>query len=92
VVHELIHVYQYEQVGTRYLGEAIYMLVKTKRDCYDYGGRNGLVMACSSGIHYCDYNREQQAMIVQDYCAIKQTDADLSAYQPFIEELQQGLF
>lgn len=91
IAHELTHVYQYEVVGSRYLGEAIYMLIKTKRDCYDYGGQNGLVFACSSGIHYCDYNREQQAMIVQDYCALEQVDADSSAYQPFINELQQGL-
>ena len=41
LAHELTHVYQYEQVGTRYLGEAIYMLVKTKRDCYEYGGSAG---------------------------------------------------
>ena len=38
VMHELTHVYQYERVGSRYLGEAIYMLIKTKRDCYNYGG------------------------------------------------------
>ena len=68
------------------------MLVKTKRDCYDYGGRNGLLIACSSGTHYCDYNREQQAMIVQDYCALQHTGADVSAYRPFIKELQEGLF
>ncbi len=30
VVHELTHVYQYERVGSRYLGEAIYMLSKNK--------------------------------------------------------------
>jgi hypothetical protein len=68
------------------------MLIKTKRDCYDYGGRNGLVLACSAGVHYWDYNREQQAMIVQDYCTLQQIGADVSAYQPFIDELQQGLF
>jgi hypothetical protein len=92
IAHELTHVYQYEMIGSRYLGEAIYMLIKTKRDCYDYGGRNGLVLACSAGIHYSDYNREQQAMIVQDYCALQQMGADVSAYQPFITEVQQGLF
>lgn len=92
MAHELTHVYQYERIGSRYLGEAIYMLVKTKRDCYDYGGKRGLVVSCSSGIHYCDYNREQQAMIVQDYCTLQQLGADVSAYLPYIDELQAGLF
>lgn len=92
VAHELTHVNQYEQIGSRYLGEAIYMLVKTKRDCYDYGGRSGLTYACSTGIHYCDYNREQQAMIVQDYYTLQQAGAEVSAYQPYIDELQAGLF
>lgn len=92
LAHELTHVYQYEQIGSRYLGESIYMLIRTKRDCYDYGGVDGLVIACSSGVHYCDYNREQQAMIVQDYCALHNAGADVSPYHPFIEELRAGLF
>ena len=91
VAHELTHVYQYEKIGSRYLGEAIYMLIKTKRDCYNYGGRIGLASASTTGKHYCDYNREQQAMIVQDYCSLQQNRADVSAYQPFIDEVQQGL-
>jgi hypothetical protein len=92
IAHELTHVYQYELIGSRYLGEAIYMLIKTKRDCYDYGGKNGIALACAAGEHYCDYNREQQAMIVQDYCALQAIGADISAYQPFIQEVQEGLF
>jgi hypothetical protein len=92
IAHELTHVYQYEVIGSRYLGEAIYMLIKTKRDCYNYGGKNGLALACSAGGHYCDFNREQQAMIVQDYCILQQNGAEVDVYQPFIDELQQGLF
>jgi hypothetical protein len=92
IAHELTHVYQYEQIGSRYLGEAIYMLIKTRRDCYDYGGQEGLKLACVSGTHYSDYNREQQAMIVQDYCALDHAGKDVSAYRPFIEELRKGLF
>ncbi len=91
LAHELTHVYQYERVGSRYLGEAIYILAKTRRDCYDYGGREGLVQACSTGIRYGDYNREQQAKIVQDYFFLQQIGGDVSAYDPFIADLQAGL-
>ena len=91
LVHELTHVYQYERVGTRYLGEAIYMLIKTKRDCYNYGAAAGLQSACDNGRTYRDFNREQQAQITQDYYTLRQRGADVSAYQPFIAQAQAGI-
>ncbi|MFQ5398138.1 MAG: DUF4157 domain-containing protein [Anaerolineae bacterium] len=90
MVHELTHVYQYERVGSRYLGEAVYMLMKTKRDCYDYGSAAGLRTAHEAGKHFCDFNREQQAMIVQDYFTLKQHGADVTAYEPFMSQLRAG--
>ena len=90
VVHELTHVYQYEQIGTRYLGEAIYMLIKTKRDCYNYGGGSGLAAACSHGKKYCDFNREQQAKITQDYFYLRQAGYDTTPYEPFLQQARAG--
>ncbi len=90
VVHELTHVYQYETVGSRYLGEAIYVLIKTKRDCYNYGLARGLKDAAASGKQFCDFNREQQAQIVQDYHALRVAEQDTSAYDPFINQLRAG--
>jgi hypothetical protein len=90
VVHELTHVYQYEQVGSRYLGEAIYMLIKTKRDCYNYGGAAGLEAAYAGGRRYRDFNREQQAKITQDYYDLKSRGKDVTAYDSFIAQVQAG--
>lgn len=90
VVHELTHVYQYEQVGSRYLGEAVYMLIKTKRDCYNYGGAAGLETACTAGRCYRDFNREQQATITQDYYDLKSRGKDVTAYDSFIAQVQAG--
>ena len=90
LVHELTHVYQYERVGSRYLGEAIYMLIKTQRDCYNYGGPEGLAQADRSGVHYRDFNREQQAMIAQDFYTLRARGQDVTAYEPFIRQLQAG--
>lgn len=90
VVHELTHVYQYEQVGSRYLGEAIYMLIKTKRDCYNYGGSAGLENVCAAGGRYCDFNREQQARITQDYYFLREKGSDVSAYEPFMAQVRAG--
>lgn len=92
VMHELTHVYQYENVGARYLGEAIYMLIKTKRDCYNYGKREGLAKATAVGKLYSAYNREQQAMIVQDFVAFCEAgrEGETAVYHPFLEQLRAG--
>jgi hypothetical protein len=91
VVHELTHVYQYERVGSRYLGEAIYMLIKTRRDCYNYGGTQGLIAACAVGRQYRHYNREQQAMITQDYYNRSVKGLALDSYEPFIAQVRSGV-
>lgn len=91
LVHELIHVYQYEQVGSRYLGEAIYALITTNRQCYDYGSVQGLQKAAMKGQKFCHYNREQQAQIGQDYFVLWQKGEDVVAvYEPFISQLRKG--
>ena len=90
LIHELTHVYQYEQVGSRYLGEAIYKLVTTRRNCYAYGAAAGLQAAQAKGEGYRDFNREQQAQIVQDYYTLCQKGEDVSAYEPFIAQARAG--
>ncbi len=90
LVHELTHVYQYECVGSRYLGEAIYLLITTKRDCYVYGGREGLKTAVSSHKSFAHYNREQQAQLVQDFFTLKQQGLDTAPYEPFIHQMRSG--
>lgn len=90
LIHELTHVWQYQQVGTRYIGEAIYVLVKTQRDCYNYGGVVGLQVACEGERPFASFNREQQAQIAQDYFARCELGEDVEHYRPFIRQLQQG--
>lgn len=92
VIHELTHVYQYEKVGSRYMTEAIYVLIATKRDCYRYGGHDGLCQALETQKRYRDFNREQQAQIPQDYYNLCERKQDVTYYLPYIEELRQGLF
>lgn len=92
VVHELTHVYQYEKVGSRYMTEAIYVLIATKRDCYRYGGHDGLCQSLEAKKRYRDFNREQQAQIPQDYYNLCERKQDVTYYLPYIEELRQGKF
>ena len=65
LLHELVHVYQYERAGShRYFAEA---LLAQHQEGYSYGGVEALREARARGKHLKDFNREQQAQIVQDY-------------------------
>ncbi len=87
VVHEIVHVYQYERAGSRYFAEA---LLGQREEGYDYGGPEGLRAAWSEGKRLRDFNREQQAQIVQDYYAAIRSRGDLTAYEPFIRQMREG--
>ena len=91
LVHELAHVYQYEVVGSVYIPQA---LIAQRREGYLYGGWEGLVEARAEGKRLTDFNREQQALIAQDYyrhvLEPNRTDALADAYQPFIDDLRSG--
>lgn len=89
LVHELTHVFQYHHVGSRYLGEAIYFLVTTKRNCYQYGGPTNLQTCHHQGKRFGHFNREQQAQIIQDYFTQSRQNQDVSAYQPYLTQLRQ---
>ena len=91
LIHELTHTRQYERVGSVYIGQGLWVQWRLGRRAYDYGGPGGLQVDRAAGKRYCDYNREQQGQIAQDYCALAQAGRDTSAYEPFIVELREGL-
>ncbi|MGC8782302.1 MAG: eCIS core domain-containing protein, partial [Anaerolineae bacterium] len=62
LLHELVHVYQYERVGGLYVAEAIYAQRTTG---YDYGTPDDLQACLANGLCYRNFNREQQAQLVQ---------------------------
>jgi hypothetical protein len=90
LVHELTHTYQFERIGSVYIGQALLEQKRNGRDAYLYGGSEGLQSAHAAGKRYRDYNREQQGQITQDYCACLHAGQDTSAYMPFIADLRAG--
>ena len=93
VVHELVHVYQFELVGSLYIWQAL----RAQRTAgYSYGGWSQLVEDRSKGKRFRDYNREQQGQIAQDYYGnvvekdLPATDPIRQAYEPFMDELRAG--
>jgi hypothetical protein len=89
LIHELVHVFQYERVGSVYGAESLYA---QRTDGYNYGGAEGLRQALSRGKHFCAFNREQQASIVQDYYLQLCHGWDATDYEPFIAEMRAGKF
>ena len=87
LLHELVHVFQYERAGSRYFAEA---LLAQREAGYDYGGVEALQRARAQGKHLRDFNREQQAQIAQDYYVHRGHGWDTAAFEPFIVELRDG--
>ena len=87
VVHELVHVLQFERVGSAYIGQALHAQATTG---YGYGGPDGLRRDRAAGKRYRDYNREQQAQIVQDCFARRTRGEGVEDFQGCLEELRQG--
>ena len=93
LIHELVHVRQFEKVGSVYIWQA---LRAQKTNGYGYGGPEQLTVDRSNEKHFRDYNREQQGQIAQDYYKsvveqlLPESNARRQAYEPFIDELRQG--
>ena len=93
VLHELIHVYQFEQIGSIYIWQS---LRAQRTNGYKYGGWQQLKEDWDNGKHLHDYNLEQQGQIAQDYYnevvvkGLLNEDPVRRAYEPFIDELRNG--
>lgn len=68
LVHELVHVWQYQRLGIVYIPRALH--AQRTKEGYNYGGAEGLQAALSDGRTLHDFNLEQQADIVADYFRI----------------------
>ena len=95
LIHELMHVWQYQQYGAIYMIRAI---IAQHTHCgYDYGGIKALRARRKKGEGLRDFNLEQQGDIIADYFLLKngyQTQwgdanlGDLGIYQAYINELK----
>ena len=95
VVHELVHVLQFEKLGSVYIVQALRAQIAMGKAAYQYGKAAGLRRERTAGHRFADCNREQQAQIVEDFvrfCRDEDTEyPDCSAYEPFIADMRAGL-
>lgn len=69
LIHELVHIWQYEQMGAVYMPRAL--AAQTSSPGYDYGGVFGLKNALRMDDDLRSFNLEQQGDIVADYYRIR---------------------
>jgi hypothetical protein len=90
LVHELTHSWQYQHTGSGYLFRALWAQFRFKDAAYEYGGSDGLAACRLEGGTLFSFNPEAQATIVEDYYWRKRQNKDVSAYLPYIEDLQKA--
>lgn len=88
LIHELAHVWQFQHYGWRYLPRSLKAQFGLGSAVYDFGGEEGLLQALLDGLCLRDFNPEQQGDICRDYYHRLRLDQRLSAWRPFIGELQ----
>ncbi|MEM9886383.1 MAG: hypothetical protein AAF849_10855 [Bacteroidota bacterium] len=95
LIHELVHVWQYQHFGAAYIPRALW--AQRTPEAYDYGGVEALLIAKQNGQKFWEFNYEQQGDIVSDYFRISQgwtarwgnaTEKDLAVYEYFLEQMR----
>jgi hypothetical protein len=90
MVHELTHVWQYQKTGWTYAPKCIWAQVS---EGYSYSSEGkspdeSLKDARSAGKKLTDFNMEQQGDILSHYYRRLQSGGDVSAYQPFVNDVR----
>ena len=95
LIHELIHVWQYEHMGAVYIPRALRAQFSSAG--YNYGGSEGLRSFLEQGKSFSDFNLEQQGDVVADYYRIREGYSphwgygdrqDLPIYEKFIKQVR----
>lgn len=89
-IHELMHVWQYQNFGSIYIARAI--KAQLSKEGYDYGGVENLYQGMLSGKKLVEFNFEQQADIIEDFYNLTRTndhanDMILSIYRYYAMQL-----
>ncbi len=85
LIHELTHVWQYQR-GADFPG----MIWEAVVGIYDYGGEPALLEDWENGKAFDEYTTEQQGDILEDYYKALISNSNVSAFQPFVDQVRTG--
>lgn len=91
LIHELTHAWQYQRMGWGYILKALRAQFAAGAQAYDFGGEEGLRQALAASHSFLDFNPEQQGDICRSYYDRLSRGLDVSAWQPFIDQVQSPL-
>jgi hypothetical protein len=96
LIHELVHIWQYQNIGLIYIPRALNAQHSKEGD--NYGGLERLKQYKKEGKTIFSFNLEQQAEIISDYYNLKNgyplqygkaTYSDLSVYEYFVNQVRE---
>ncbi len=96
LLHELVHVWQYQNIGLIYIPRAL--RAQHSPAGYNYGGKDLLQQYQQQGKTFFAFNLEQQAEIISDYYHLKNgypihwgdaSFSDLPVYEHFVKQLRE---
>ncbi len=95
LVHELVHIWQYQHLGGAYISKAL--RAQRSQAGYNYGGLEALKTCIGKKGKITDFNLEQQAEIIGDYFCLREglklawantTKLDLPIYEYFLSQIR----
>ncbi len=94
LMHELVHQWQFQRWGWRYLSGALNVQLKEGRRAYDYRREHptleaALIAAKAAGRRLADFNPEQQGDLGRDYYFRLKQHQVVEPWEPFIAEFRQ---
>lgn len=89
LMHEMTHAWQYQHTGIGYLFRALWAQFRLKDAAYDFGDIQGLLNTRQKGLNLFSFNPEAQASVVETYYAYRFQNRDVSAFLPYIGDLQK---
>lgn len=88
-VHELVHIWQFENFGSPYIVRSL--RAQFSKAGYDYGGVKSISLGGHENNRLLDYNYEQMAELVKDaylYDISDKIERAPNPFQTFVDELQ----
>lgn len=88
LIHELTHVWQYQQYGWRYLFQALWAILRHGPQAYQVGGEETLIKARQAGARFNDFNREQQGELTRGYYVRIKKGESVQAWEGYVQEIK----
>ena len=79
--------WQFQQLGWRYLWLALRAQLQAGDAVYDYGGAENLLRSRAQGARLQHFNVEQQAAILQHYYQLRCSAQDTAPHAPFAQDV-----